>query len=141
MQFAIPTGLLKILNHWSRDVLDNTCSENSNDLHENIYIDARFMDCSRFIGQYPLPKYSVQLVLRTPRIAVSGNSHLCTSACSRSTKKNTRVVSIDVSRFLDLCGNLGNGKEKPTRKTCFSREKKRLTPRINQAKFCLAAFL
>ena len=43
MQFAIPTGLLKLLNHWSRDVLDNTCSENSNDLHENIYIDARFI--------------------------------------------------------------------------------------------------
>ena len=33
------------------------------------------MDCSRFISQEPLPKYSVQIVLRTPRIAVSGNSH------------------------------------------------------------------
>ena len=35
------------------------------------------------------------------------------------------------SRFLDLRGNLGIVKEKPTRKTCFSREKKRLAPRIN----------
>ena len=45
------------------------------------------------------------------------------------------------SRFLDLLGNLGIVKDKPTRKTCFSREKKRLAPRIYQAKFCLAAFL
>ena len=45
------------------------------------------------------------------------------------------------SRFFDIRGNLGNVKEKPTRKTCFSREKKRLAPRIYQAKFCLAAFL
>ena len=29
------------------------------------------------------------------------------------------------SRFLDLRGNLGIVKEKPTRRTCFSREKKR----------------
>ena len=28
------------------------------------------------------------------------------------------------SRFLDLHGNLGIAKEKPTRQTCFSREKK-----------------
>ena len=28
------------------------------------------------------------------------------------------------SRFFDIRGNLGNVKEKPTRKTCFSREKK-----------------
>ena len=57
--------MLKLLNHWSRGVLDNTCSENNNDLHENIYIDDRFilskMGCSRFIGQEPLPKYSVRL--------------------------------------------------------------------------------
>ena len=45
------------------------------------------------------------------------------------------------SRFFDICGNLGNVKEKPTRKTCFSRERKGLAPRIYQAKFCLAAFL
>ena len=32
--------------------------------------------------------------------------------------------------FLDLRGNLGTVKEKPTRKTCFSREKKRLATRI-----------
>ena len=36
------------------------------------------------------------------------------------------------SRFLDLRGNLGIVKEKPTRKTCFSREKKRLAPRTKQ---------
>ena len=30
------------------------------------------------------------------------------------------------SRLFDICGNLGNAKEKPTRKTCFSREMKRL---------------
>ena len=44
------------------------------------------------------------------------------------------------SRFLDLRENLGIVKKK-TRKTCFSREKKRLAPRIYQEKFCLAAFL
>ena len=32
------------------------------------------------------------------------------------------------SRFLDLRGSLGNIKEKLARKTCFSREKKRLAP-------------
>ena len=46
-----------------------------------------------------------------------------------------RLVS---SQFLDLRGNLGIPKEKPT---CFSREKKLLAPRIYQAKFCQAAFL
>ena len=45
------------------------------------------------------------------------------------------------SRFLDLRVNLGSVKEKLTRKTYFPREKKRLAPRIYQAKFCLAAFL
>ena len=40
------------------------------------------------------------------------------------------------SRFFYLHGNLGNVKEKPTRKTCFSRENKRLTLRIYLAKFC-----
>ena len=44
------------------------------------------------------------------------------------------------SRFFDIRGNLESVKEKPTRKTCFSREQKRLAPRIYQAKFCLAAF-
>ena len=47
----------------------------------------------------------------------------------------------EFSRFLDLRGNLGIVQEKLTRKTCFSREKKRLAPRIYQAKFCLAMFL
>ena len=45
------------------------------------------------------------------------------------------------SRFLDLRVNLGIAKEKPTRKTFFSREKKHLAPRIYQAKFCLSTFL
>ena len=53
---------------------------------------------------------------------------------------NSRVRLV-FSRFFDIHGNLGNVKEKPTRKTCFSREKKRLALRIYQAKFCLAAFL
>ena len=44
------------------------------------------------------------------------------------------------SRFLNLPVYLGIVKEKPTRKTCFSRKKKRLAPRIYQAKFCLSAF-
>ena len=45
------------------------------------------------------------------------------------------------SRFLDLNRNLGNVKEKPTRKTCFSCERKRLAPRVYQAKFYLPAIL
>ena len=51
------------------------------------------------------------------------------------------LVRLVFRRFLDLCGSLGIVKEKPTRKTCFSREKKGLAPRIYQAKFGLAAFL
>ena len=43
--------------------------------------------------------------------------------------------------FSESVGSLGILKEKPTRKTCFSHEKKRLARRIYQAKFCLAAFL
>ena len=45
------------------------------------------------------------------------------------------------TRYLNLFGNLGIVKEKPTRKTCFSREKKRLATHIYPAKFCMAAFL
>ena len=45
------------------------------------------------------------------------------------------------TRYLNLFGNLGIVKEKPTRKTSFSREKKRLATRIYPAKFCMAAFL
>ena len=36
---------------------------------------------------------------------------------------NYRLV---FSRFFDIRGNFGNVKEKPTRKTCFSREMRRL---------------
>ena len=45
------------------------------------------------------------------------------------------------SRFLDLGRNLGKVKEKPIRKTCFTREKKRLDLLIFQAKFALEAIL
>ena len=38
--------------------------------------------------------------------------------------------------FVYFRGNFGDVKEKPTRKTCFSRDKKRLTPSIYLAKFC-----
>ena len=54
--------------------------------------------------------------------------------------KNGGCFRLVFSRFLNLSGNLGIAKEKPTRKTCFSRERKRLAPRIYQAKFCLARF-
>ena len=49
--------------------------------------------------------------------------------CDRNccNKENLRLV---FSRFLNLRGNLGIVKEKPTRKTCFSREKKRLAQRV-----------
>ena len=46
---------------------------------------------------------------------------------------NCRLV---FTRFFDSHGNLGNVKEKPTRKTYFSPEKKRLTVRIYLANFC-----
>ena len=60
----------------------------------------------------------------------------CCEFCEIS--KNVSFARLVFSRFFDLRGNLGNVKEKPTRKTCFSREKKRLTPRIYLAKFCKA---
>ena len=47
-----------------------------------------------------------------------------------------KVARLVFSRFFDIRGNLGNVKEKPTRKTCFSREMKRLALRIYLAKFC-----
>ena len=40
------------------------------------------------------------------------------------------------SRFFDIRGNLGNVKDKPTRKTCFSPEMKRQALRMYLAKFC-----
>ena len=46
--------------------------------------------------------------------------------------KHVRLV---FSQFLYLCGNLRTVKEKRTRKTCFPHKKKRLAPRIYQAKF------
>ena len=56
-------------------------------------------------------------------------------------KNNYQEHRLVFSRFLDLCENLGIVKEKPARKICFSREKKRLAPRVYQEKFCLVAFL
>ena len=50
--------------------------------------------------------------------------------------QSKKVIRLVFSRFFDICGNLGNAKEKPTRKTCFSREMKRLALRIYLAKFC-----
>ena len=47
-------------------------------------------------------------------------------------------VRLVFSRFFDIRGNLGNVKEKPTRKTCFSREMKRLALSIYLAKFCIS---
>ena len=46
-----------------------------------------------------------------------------------------KLIRLVFSRFFDICGNLGNAKEKPTRKTCFSREMKCLALRIYLAKF------
>ena len=51
------------------------------------------------------------------------------------------ICRLVFSRFFDFRGNLRIVKEKPTRKTCFSGEKKRLAPRIYEAKFCPAVFL
>ena len=62
----------------------------------------------------------------------------CEKAVLRNFPKLTRLV---FSWFLGLLGNFHIVKENPTRKTCFSHEKKRLAPRIYRAKFCLAAFL
>ena len=45
-------------------------------------------------------------------------------------------VRLVFSRFFDIRGNLGNVKEKPTRKTFFSCEMKRQALRIYLAKFC-----
>ena len=44
------------------------------------------------------------------------------------------------SRFLDLCESLGIVKEKPTRKTCFSREKKRLLHASTLQNFAMRHF-
>ena len=46
-----------------------------------------------------------------------------------------------LSRVFYICGNLGNVKEKRTRKNCFSHEIKRLALRNYLAEFCLAPLL
>ena len=75
-----------------------------------------------------------------PSGKMTSSGHLSLDLALKSTKiiVNDRLV---FSWFFDIHRNLGNVKEKPTRKTCFSREKKHPAPRIYQAKFCLAAFL
>ena len=54
---------------------------------------------------------------------------------------NLNDVRLAFSRISDLRRNFEIAKEKPTRKACFSHEKKHLAPRIHQVKFCLASFL
>ena len=49
---------------------------------------------------------------------------------------DSRLVRLIFSRFFDIHRNLGNVKDKPNRKTCFSREMKRLAWRIYLTKFC-----
>ena len=53
----------------------------------------------------------------------------------------TLVLRLVFSLFFYISGNLGNAKEKPTRKTSFSREMKHLALPIYLAKFCQATFL
>ena len=52
-----------------------------------------------------------------------------------------KCAGLVFSRFLDLPGSLVISIEKPTKKTCFSREKERVAPRMYKAKFCQALFL
>ena len=55
---------------------------------------------------------------------------------------NCHILSrVLFSRVFYLPGKLGNVKEKPAGKTCSIRKKKRLTPSICLAKFCLAAYV
>ena len=58
--------------------------------------------------------------------------------CHTKIYKGSRVV---FSLFFDFRGNLGNVKEKRARKTCFSREMKRLALRVYLAKFYKGVFL
>ena len=53
-----------------------------------------------------------------------------THANIENRRQNEYVNRLVFCRLLDLRGNLGIVKEKPTRKTCFSHEKKRLAPHL-----------
>ena len=55
---------------------------------------------------------------------------------SMKVHENLENVRLVYSRFFYIRGNLGNVKEKATRKTSFSREIKSLALRIYLAKFC-----
>ena len=81
-----------------------------------------------------------RLLLSTSRIPLKPNKE-ATRRCSMKYVIFQSPIRTVFSRFLDLDRNLGIVKEKPTRKTCFSRKKKRPAPRIYQAKFCLVVFL
>ena len=59
----------------------------------------------------------------------------------KGTCRSTITLDLVFSRLFDFRGNLGNVKEKPTRKTCFFREMNFLALRIYLVKFCLEAFL
>ena len=99
MKFAITNGLLKLLNHWSTSVLDNTCSKNINDLHENIHIDDRFIGARWTV---------VGLLAKSPSEIFSTTCFENTQNCCfwqvtfmhkymfKVNKKDTRVVSADV---------------------------------------------
>ena len=65
----------------------------------------------------------------------------CKFLIYKFTNSSMNINSVKLSRFLDLRGNLTIVNAKPTRKACFSSEKKYLAPRIYQAKLCLAVFL
>ena len=66
----------------------------------------------------------------------SNNNKFCSLAMCFNKGVGLEFHRLVFSRFFDICGNLGNAKEKPTRKTFFSREMKRQTLRIYLAKLC-----
>ena len=53
-----------------------------------------------------------------------------------SHKLNSNLARLVFNRFFSIHENFRNAKEKPTRKTCFFREMKRLALRIYLSKFC-----
>ena len=62
--------------------------------------------------------------------------HLDISRAITAKSSPLHIGRLVFSRLFYICGNLGNVKEKPTRKTCFSREMKCLALCIYLAKFC-----
>ena len=74
------------------------------------------------------PSQCKNLTTRKSRIDILKKSYRCFLCL-----KSGRLV---FSRFFDISGNLGNVKEKPTGKTCFSREMECLALCIYLVKFC-----